>query len=161
MVEETDQNSNLNKNSRKRFYSRFKIPDVPCLRCGTCCRKYQPWLTPAEVDQLAARLNISTADCIAAYTDRRWPGTRSFLLLHRNGGCLFLEASPDGTQFLCQIHAFKPASCRDWAAGLEKPECQAGLKSLFDLAIDPQGRIYGDADKLASFETCVCFYRSD
>jgi Fe-S-cluster containining protein len=160
MVEETVPDKSLNQNNRNRRYSQFKISAIPCLRCGACCRSYQPWLTLAEIDQLADRFGISVSKFISDYTDRRWPGTQSYLLLHREGACLFLEASPGTRQSLCRIQAFKPACCRAWNSSLYKPECQAGLKDRFGLAVDPQGRIFGDAANLSAFEEYVMSLKS-
>jgi Fe-S-cluster containining protein len=155
MVEETVPDKNLDQNNRNRCYSRLKIAEVPCLCCGVCCWQYQPWLTPAEIEQLAGRFCVSVSEFIGDYTDRRWPGTQSYLLLHRDGACLFLAVSPATRQSLCRIHAFKPASCRAWNSSLYKPECQAGLKNRFGLSVDSQGRIFGDQPDLAAFEEYI------
>ncbi len=92
---------------------------------------------------------------MADYTDRRWPGTRSYLLAHKNGACVFLEESGDKQQALCRIHTFKPASCLDWKADLGKDECQSGLQTKFGLTVDAQGRICGEPAQIAAFESYI------
>lgn len=155
MVDKSVPDRSLDQNNRNRRYSPLKISEIPCLRCGSCCRSYQPWLTLAEIDQLADRLGISVSRFIADYTDRRWPGTQSYLLLHRDAACLFLEVSPAARQSLCRIQAFKPACCRAWNSSLYKPECQVGLRNRFGLAVDPQGGIFGNQADLSAFEEYV------
>jgi Fe-S-cluster containining protein len=107
-----------------------------CICCGTCCQKYQPWLTPDEVTEIAGKLDITPQKFLTEYTDPRWPGTESFLLVHVNDACIFLKTTPDTKLKICGIHSFKPASCWAWAAGSHKSECQKGLKQLFDISVD-------------------------
>jgi uncharacterized protein len=115
--------------------------NISCLCCGTCCRKYQPRLTADEVRLISNKLGLSSETFIKDYTDPRWPGTESFLLIHKNAACIFLQDDSSQNISLCSIHAFKPACCSDWACGLEKPECQQGLKSKFGIKVDSSGQI--------------------
>jgi Fe-S-cluster containining protein len=110
-----------------------------CLCCGTCCQKYQPWLTPEEITEIASQLEITPQQFISDYTDHRWPGTESFLLIHVNQACVFMRIAAETNLSLCRIHSFKPASCRAWAAGIYKSECQSGLKQLFGISVDSTG----------------------
>jgi Fe-S-cluster containining protein len=119
-----------------------------CICCGTCCRKFQPWLTLRETQAIAGRLNIEPDRFIAEYTDRRWPGTESFLLVHTDGACVFLSVQPETGLQLCRIHDFKPDCCRAWAAGLHKAECQQGLKTLFGISVDTNAHMQADEDQL-------------
>ncbi len=155
MVEKTSAEGDSLFENRNRRLSIFKLTDVPCLRCGTCCRKYQPWLTAAEISILATYLGDGIDQFIDKYTDRRWPGTQSFLISQRNGACLFLQDEPSGRQSLCGIHTVKPACCRAWNAGLYRPECQYGLKTIFGLEVDRQGCISGPPDLIRAFEAAI------
>jgi len=114
---------------------------ISCLCCGTCCRKYQPRLTADEVKLISEKLDLSSQQFIQDYTDHRWPGTQSFLLIHKNEQCVFLDTFPEKDISLCRIHSIKPACCRDWATGLNKPECQEGLKNKFGIKVDSSDRM--------------------
>jgi len=100
---------------------------VACRRCGECCRRYQVRLDLAEAGRIAGRLGLPVAEFRDRYADRRWPGQSSLLLRQENGACPFLERPAGNGDELCAIHDFKPASCREWAAGPDRPECRAGL----------------------------------
>ena len=115
--------------------------DISCLCCGTCCRKYQPRLTADDVTLISKKLGLPSQQFIQDYTDHRWPGTQSFLLIHKNEACVFLEYFLEKGISLCRIHSFKPACCRDWACGLIKPECQEGLKNKFGIKVDSSDRM--------------------
>ncbi len=123
--------------------------DYTCICCGTCCQKYQPWLTPLEVTEIAGRLNITPQIFIADYTDRRWPGTESYLLIHHNDACIFMQTSAKTGLTLCRIHAFKPASCRAWAPGRHKSECQSGLKNIFGITVDSSAQLQATDSQLS------------
>jgi uncharacterized protein len=122
--------------------------NISCLCCGTCCRKYQPRLTADEVRLISAKLEISAETFIKDYTDHRWPGTESFLLIHKNDACLFLQNDTARNISLCSIHAFKPACCWDWDCGIEKPECQQGLKTKFGINVDASGKVEASPEQL-------------
>lgn len=82
------------------------------------------------------------------YTDRRWPGTQSFLLIHVNAACVFMETTPDTNLSLCRIHSFKPACCREWEAGIHKPECQSGLSKLLGITVDSNLNLAANAEQI-------------
>jgi Fe-S-cluster containining protein len=124
-----------------------------CICCGTCCRKFQPRLNTSELEVIAGRLGITVARFIADYTDHRWPGTLSYLLVHRDEACVFLYSTPDTHLQLCRIHDFKPSCCRDWAAGIQKSECRAGLKNLCGIEVDALDQMHatsGQQQQLAA-----------
>ncbi len=125
---------------------------VQCFRCGTCCTKFQPQISLAEAQVLTQKLHISWEIFLQDYADSRWPGTMSFLLKHHDGACIFLTRSSDAKQSFCLIHAFKPACCRDWKAGLENPECREGLQDNWQLTMDSSGEICGPQDRIENFK---------
>ena len=129
----------------------LKLAEIPCLRCGVCCSKYQPHLSLSEAYSLACKLGESWEQFLTRYTDHRWPGTQSVLIRHQDGSCIFLQSAQNG-QRLCKIHDFKPACCRDWVSGLKRPECQQGLKDKWNLEVDPAGQINGERQSLEKFE---------
>lgn len=122
--------------------------EYSCICCGTCCQKYQPWLNLEEVKHLAGELGLTSQQFISDYTDRRWPGTESFLLIHKDDACIFMQTTPDTHLCLCRIHAFKPTSCRAWAAGTHKSECQAGLKHLLGISVDTSNHLIATPEQL-------------
>jgi Fe-S-cluster containining protein len=116
---------------------------MQCLCCGTCCSRYQPRLTLDEARDITQKLGINWEQFLGEYADSRWPGTRSLLLKHIDGACIFLQRSIGNKQSLCRIHDFKPACCRDWNADLSNFECREGLKRIRDLKVDSSGAEIG------------------
>ena len=131
------------------------ISNIPCLRCGNCCSKYQPRLSLSEARIIADKLGLSWERFLVQCTDPRWPGTQSFLIRHRKDICWFLHVSVDKKQSLCLIHAFKPACCQNWEAGLTRSECQDGLKAKWGLTVDSSRRICGPQQKIEAFERFI------
>jgi Fe-S-cluster containining protein len=111
----------------------------------------------SEAGRIACELNLSLAEFLKKYADKRWPGTQSFLLRKRHRACVFLKRMPDGKQAICLIHPFRPLSCREWTAGWHQHECQAGLAKYWGLTVEPSGEIQGAARRIKSFE---CFLES-
>lgn len=128
------------------------IPGViPCLRCGECCRKYQVRMDLAEGHRIADSLGLTWEEFRNSYADRRWPGEQSILLRQEPGGCPFLERCGEGTEARCSIHSFKPASCREWTANLDRPECQAGLAKRWGLIVNSRGELEGPDERIRDF----------
>jgi Fe-S-cluster containining protein len=125
--------------------------DIGCIRCGVCCKKYQPFLSLEEAQLIADKLGVSGPDFKAEYADPRWPFDHSILLRHRNGACSFLKEDGSIRQSLCFIHGFKPACCRDWESRMDRADCREGLKAVWDLEIDISGQICGKVQKLEEF----------
>ena len=105
----------------------------------------------AEARQIADELGLAWNDFLDRYVDSRWPGTESFLLRHVNGACLFLHRDDGRKTATCRIHAFKPSTCREWAASPEKPECRAGLMANWGLTVTPSGRVQGPEEEVRDF----------
>ena len=100
---------------------------IPCFRCGVCCTRYQVCLGLVEARQIADELGLDWDEWLDLYVDRRWPGTDSFLLNHRNGACIFLEQTEARNLTRCLIQSFKPSACREWMPSLYRRDCQDGL----------------------------------
>jgi Fe-S-cluster containining protein len=130
----------------------LEISNTPCLRCGTCCCKFQPRIDLSEAHIICDKLGLTWERFLTEFTDPRWPGTLSLLIRHINGGCIFLTTSGDGKQSLCSIHDYKPSCCRDWKSGLDRIECQEGLFSKWGLVADSNGRITGTKQNLELFK---------
>lgn len=124
--------------------------NIPCFRCGVCCRKYQVRITKPEAQTIAERLGIDLNELFIKFTDPRWPGRDSFLLIHQDGHCVFLNIEPDGKTTGCSIHQFRPEDCRAWSAGIDRPECQTGLR-YWKLAFQ-DGKITGSQADIEKFE---------
>lgn len=109
---------------------------IPCHRCGVCCMRWQPLLTPADAATLAAQLGLRIADFHARYTLPYPFDDQERLLQQEAGSCIFLAWEADGRS-TCTVHAARPAVCRAWGAGLEKRECRDG----FARALRADGRL--------------------
>ncbi len=123
---------------------------MTCFCCGVCCSKYQVQMTIDEAHKIANKLRIEWATFEEDYIDNSWPGVRTVLLQHRGGHCIFLEPQPDGKVFFCRVHKFKPQSCIQWNADLNKRDCQEGLAKFWNLAVDAEGQIAGAAGDVAA-----------
>jgi Fe-S-cluster containining protein len=106
----------------------------------------------AEAQRLAAALEVDWDKFIAGYTDRRWPGTESYLLRQNDGHCLFLQTGKDRRIGLCRIHQFRPADCRNWVPSLSKRECLKGLKDRWGIKVNDTWCLEGPPAKLKEFE---------
>ena len=123
-----------------------------CFMCGECCGYYQASLTLAEARVICNQLGLTWEEFVNRYTDRRWPGTTNFLLVHKGGACVFLERLAGQPPGKCAIHPFKPLSCSDFSPGTGRKECQAGLKQHWNLGMDEQGRFTGKPADIKRFE---------
>ena len=124
-----------------------------CFYCGICCCDYQPHLDMKESKIIATHLGISLQKFFDDYTDPRWPGTDTHLLLHKDEMCVFLEQKTGKAKWLCLIHAFKPDACRRWTASLSQKECRRGLSRYWGLSVNDSGKITGSAEDLQYFQT--------
>jgi uncharacterized protein len=124
--------------------------NLPCFRCGVCCRAYQVHLEEDELEQLSRDLGLSRRHFVKDFTDPRWPGEKTFLLKHENGGCVFLQNINERITG-CRIHSFRPRACREWSAGSGKKECRKGA-GLWSVEIDEQGNFTGDTGKVEKFK---------
>jgi len=101
---------------------------IPCFRCGICCTRYQPPLSPEDMDNIASALGISRAKFISRYAVKV-PTKEGYLLRRTEKGCIFLAWDEDG-RAACTIHPSRPKACREWTPSLSKPECLEGLAKL-------------------------------
>ena len=125
---------------------------LTCFCCGVCCSKYQVQMTTNEAHNIADRLGIEWERFESEYVDNSWPGVRTLLLRHRSGHCVFLEPQAGGKVFFCRVHKFKPGSCIDWNADLDKKDCREGLVKYWKLAVDAKGEIIGEAGDVAALD---------
>ena len=100
---------------------------IECFRCGVCCLRYQPQLSPDEIETIAGELGLSPSDFLARYAQFTNVG---YLIRQSERGCVFLTWEEDGTRANCNIHPFRPESCRSWTASLSRDECREGLARL-------------------------------
>ncbi|MBN1857000.1 MAG: YkgJ family cysteine cluster protein [Dehalococcoidia bacterium] len=125
--------------------------DVPCFRCGICCRIYQVRIERHEAEAISAHMGMELYDWVGKYCDPRWRGTESFLVRHEGDGCVFLV--PDDRKCAsCSIHGVRPLSCREWEAGLHKEECREGLRSRWHITVSSGGMLEGSAKALTRFQ---------
>ncbi|APV45379.1 hypothetical protein Dform_02070 [Dehalogenimonas formicexedens] len=126
-----------------------------CFCCGVCCSKYQVQMTVNEAHRIAEKLKIEWDIFENDYLDGAWPGTRTVLLRHREGHCVFLEQQPDKRVFFCRVHKFKPESCIQWNADADKKDCQEGLEKLWNLTVDAEGSFSGAPGAVEELEALL------
>lgn len=99
---------------------------IPCHRCGVCCERWQPLVSGAEIERLAAFLGVGEAFLLERFTES-YPLDDAVRLIRRQGGvCTFLRYDPDGRSS-CSVHPARPEVCRSWTASLDRRECVEGL----------------------------------
>ncbi len=91
-----------------------------CTGCGDCCTggPGYVWVTQAEIDALAARLELTPAAFERKYV--RNVGVRRSLKERRNYDCVFLDA-----ERRCTVYEHRPLQCRTWPfwnSNLKTPE---------------------------------------
>lgn len=97
------------KNSKQQpWYQdglRFK-----CTGCGDCCTGAPGyvWVNQAEIDALAARLQLSLPEFEAKFV--RQIGIRRSLVEYKNGDCVFFDSKTRK----CQVYEDRPRQCRTW-----------------------------------------------
>ena len=99
--------------------------EMPCLRCGVCCRKWQPLLDDEEVAAVAGGLGIPL-DIFRRDHIETYPVKANIYVFKRIGkACSYLKY--EGSTASCAIHSFRPQACRNWTPDLSRKECQEGL----------------------------------
>jgi Fe-S-cluster containining protein len=81
-----------------------------CTGCGDCCTGAPGyvWVNQAEIDALAARLDMSPEEFERKYV--RDVGVRRTLKERRNYDCVFLDAETRK----CTVYEDRPRQCRTW-----------------------------------------------
>ena len=82
-----------------------------CTGCGDCCTGAPGyvWVNQAEIDALAAQLNITSAACEKKYV-RNIGIRRSLIELPKSYDCIFLDA----TTRKCTVYEARPRQCKTW-----------------------------------------------
>ncbi len=138
----TGDGQNLTYSSSEGFASHS---EMPCLRCGVCCTKWQPPLDSEEARDIARALGIPYGSFRDKYLQVYPFRANSYLIRRQEGTCVFLRFEKGLA--CCSIHEHKPEACRRWKPSLEKSECQEGLRkqgetgkllALGDLPLAPE-----------------------
>jgi len=127
--------------------------DIPCLNCGTCCSRYKVRLSLGEARQICEGLGLSWYSFLGNYVEPIDPEAENFYLPRREGAFIFLQATDKPYRKICLIHAWKPASCRNWMPGLYRKECQEGLQKYWGLAVTEEGRLCGPDPQIRHFQS--------
>ena len=128
-------------------------PAIPCFFCGVCCTKYRVKISLAEARRICEGLGLNWYIFLSNYIEPSSDGIDSFCLRQQDGACIFLKKrGGEHQQYVCLIHTWKPAACRELNASLHRKECQAGLLKYWRLVVTPQGRLCGPDDKIKSFQ---------
>lgn len=96
-----------------------------CTQCGNCCTGAPGyvWVSPEEIDRLAASLGQST-DAFSRRFVRR-VGNRYSLIERPNGECVFWDSSNG-----CTVYEARPVQCRTWPFWSENLESPADWKRV-------------------------------
>lgn len=105
------------------------LPQIECFRCGICCVRYRPKVTPKEMERIARRLKMSIEAFMSLYV-RAVPTKDAYILQSSADTCPFLRWDKRDVKASCSIHAFRPKACRNWVASLSRWECREGLSKL-------------------------------
>ena len=107
--------------------AQMSIPEeaFECNRCGICCTRFHVCLTFIEAHRIADSLGIPWNEFREVYLESDDFGDTAFLIRHRSGSCIFLRFEEDQSA-TCTIQSFKPLSCMEWNASLERSICQEG-----------------------------------
>lgn len=95
--------------------------DFSCTQCGRCCSGPSPgmvWVSPEEIEAIAASLKLSVDKFGRKYLRR--VGKRISLIEKPNHDCVFWDKSKG-----CQIYELRPSQCRQfpfWPELLESRE---------------------------------------
>lgn len=123
---------------------------MPCLRCGVCCTKWQPQVDIEVANNLARQLGMSLKRFLKEYAIKYPVKRNSYVFQRRQGACVFLKHEAEFAT--CAIHAFKPQACCDWMPSLSRRECQEGLRKRPSQAnlMRPQ-ELYVSPEELQAF----------
>jgi Fe-S-cluster containining protein len=110
-----------------------------CSGCGDCCTGNPGfvWVNQAEVEAMAARMELSVGDFQDQYT--RKVGARRSLNEYDNGDCVFF----DNQSRKCGVYELRPRQCRTWPfwdSNLKSPEAWA--ETCVECPGSGQGQLY-------------------
>ena len=95
-----------------------------CTQCGDCCSGSEGfvWVNQAEIDAMATRLGVTSADFEARYVKR--VGVRRSLTERPNGDCVLLDEKTRK----CTVYEERPRQCKTWPfwdSNLRSPDAWA------------------------------------
>ena len=102
---------------------------IECFRCGICCMLYRPKVSREEIERIAQELSMSKKEFVSKYV-RTIPEKGISILQNNAEHCPFLSMENETQKATCIIHHFRPNACKNWQAGLSRPECREGLNKL-------------------------------
>ena len=127
-------------------------PQIPCFCCGVCCTKYRINLSVLEARRICEGLGLNWYVFLSNYIEPSSTGTDSFYLRQQDGACIFLKRrGGKPCRYMCLIHVWKPAACREWNASLYRKECQEGLLKYWGLTVTPDGQLQGPGEIIQGF----------
>jgi Fe-S-cluster containining protein len=81
-------------------------------------------------------------------------GIDSLCLRQQDGECIFLKKrGGEHQQYICLVHVWKPAACREWNASLHRKQCQEGLQKYWGLTVAPEGKLQGSEEGIQRFQS--------
>ena len=126
---------------------------IPCFFCGVCCTKYRVNVSLVEARCICEGLGLNWYIFLGNYIEPSSAGADSFYLRQRDGACIFLKKRR-GKHYRtsCLIHAWKPATCREWTSSLYRKECREGLLKYWGLTVTPEGQPQGTDERIQSLQ---------
>jgi len=126
---------------------------IPCFQCGVCCTRYRVKVSLAEARHICEGLSLNWYTFLSNYVEPSSAGAESFYLRQQDGVCIFLKKrGGEHQQYICLVHAWKPAACREWNASLYRKECREGLLKCWGLTVTPEGQLQGSEENRRSFQ---------
>jgi len=128
-------------------------PAIPCFFCGVCCTEKRVKVSMSEARHICEGLGLNWYIFLSNYIEPSESGPDSFYLRQRDGTCIFLmKRGGKYPQYMCLIHIWKPAVCREWNASLYRKECREGLLKYWNLTLTPEGQLQGSEENSLSFQ---------
>ena len=130
-----------------------ETPSIPCFFCGVCCTRFRVNLSVIEARRICDGLGLNWYEFLSNYVEPSPAGADKFYLRQKDGACIFLKKrGNEPHKYMCLIHAWKPAACREWNASLHRKECQEGLLKYWELAVTTDGQLQGSAEEIQNFQ---------
>lgn len=128
-------------------------PSVPCFFCGVCCTNNRVKVSMSEARHICEGLGLNWYIFLSNYVEPSSDENDNFYLRQRDGKCIFLtKRGGEYPQYICLIHIWKPAACREWNASLYRKECREGLLKYWNLTLNPEGQLQGSQETSLSFQ---------
>lgn len=126
-----------------------------CNKCGICCTRLRVSLSFIEAHRIADSLGVTWNDFRNTYLESDDLGDTAFFIRHQSGACIFLRFEEDQSTS-CAIQPFKPLSCIQCNASLQRSICREGqtrqlnrlLNPNMNIGINPEPPMSGNIEQI-------------